>query len=173
MPDDPGDQSIVRRRGADGRWQVGGSWESLVDRQIREAAEEGQFDNLPHQGEPLPNDDNPYAAEWGLAFHVLKNAGFAPPWIEADKEVRELLARRDAILERAARGAPPSSMARARDRVALERLVREANAAITRVNSEAPSPKQHRRPLVLADELARYDAAAERGAGEPDAGKTD
>lgn len=162
MPENPPDPSIVRRRDADGRWQVAGSWETLIDRQIREAAEEGQFDNLPHQGEPLPIDANPYAAEWGLAFHVLKNAGFAPPWIEADKEARELLARRDAMLQRAATGAPPSSIARGRDRAALERLVRDANAAITRLNAEAPSPRQHRRPLVLADELARYEAAAAR-----------
>ena len=84
--------------------QVGPDWETLIDRQIREAMEDGQFDNLPHQGEPLPNDDNPYAGELGLAFHVLLNAGVAPPWIEADKEVRELLGRRDAILARAATG---------------------------------------------------------------------
>jgi DnaJ homolog subfamily C member 28 len=162
MPDPRDDRSIVRRRDAEGRWQVGPSWESLIDRQIREAMEEGSFDNLPHQGEPLPNDENPHAAEWALAFHVLKNAGFAPPWIEADKEVRELLARRDAILERAAKAAPPTSMARQRDQASLERLVAEANAAIARLNSEAPSPRQHRRPLVLAEEIARYEVACRR-----------
>jgi hypothetical protein len=162
MPDTPDDKSIVRRRDADGRWQVGSSWESLIDRQIREAMEEGSFDNLPHQGEPLPNDENPHAAEWGLAFHVLKNAGFAPPWIEADKEARELLARRDALLQRAATGAGPSAIARRRDMEALERLVAEVNAAIARLNAEAPSVRQHRRLLVLADEIARYEAACLR-----------
>jgi hypothetical protein len=162
MPDPKDDSSIVRRRDAQGRWQVGPSWESLIDRQIREAMDEGSFDNLPHQGEPLPNDENPHAAEWALAFHVLKNAGFAPPWIEADKEVRELLARRDAIVERAASGDPPTTIARQRDLRALERLIAEANAAIARLNSEAPSVRQHRRPLVLADEVARYEAASRR-----------
>jgi Domain of unknown function (DUF1992) len=163
VPDHPReDRSIVRRRDAEGRWQVGPSWESLIDRQIREAMEDGSFDNLPHQGEPLPNDENPHAAEWALAFHVLKNAGFAPPWIEADKEVRELLSRRDAILERAAKAAPPTSMARHRDLAALKRLVAEANAAIARLNSEAPSLGQHRRPLVLAEEIARYEVACRR-----------
>jgi len=156
------DESVVRRRDAEGRWQAAGSWETLIDRQIREAAEEGKFDNLPHQGEPLPNEENPYAAEWGLAFHVLKNAGFAPPWIEADKEVRDLLARRDAILVRAASGSPPSDMGRRRDRAALEKLVREINAAIGTLNSEAPSHRQHRRPLLLAAELASYDEACRR-----------
>ena len=162
MPEPPNDQPPVRRRDADGRWQVGSSWETLIDRQIREAAEAGEFDNLPFQGEPLPNDENPYAAEWGLAFKVLKNAGFAPPWIEADKEVRELLDRRDAILARAADGRAMTDIARRRDRAALERLVAEINRAITRVNAEAPSARQHRRPLVLDDELARLDEACRR-----------
>ena len=149
------------RRDGDGPWRTPGSWETLLDRQIREAAEEGKFDNLPHQGQRLPNDENPYAAEWGLAFHVLKNAGFAPTWIEADKEVRALLDRRDAILARAASGSPPSVMGR-RERAALEKLVAEINAAITTLNAEAPSIRQHRRPLLLADELARYDEACRR-----------
>src|SRR5687767_8690159 len=131
--------------GTDPQRQLGVPRETLLDRQIREAAEEGRFDNLPYQGKPLPNDENPYAAEWGLAFHVLKNAGFAPPWIEADKEVRALLARREAILARAASGPAPSEIARRRERLALERLVGEINASIERVNAEAPSTRQHRR----------------------------
>ena len=134
----------------------------MLDRQIREAVEEGRFDNLPHQGKPLPNDENPYAAEWGLAFHVLRNAGFAPPWIEADKEARALLAQRDAILARAASGPVPSESARRRDRIALERLVAEINASIARVNAEAPSHRQHRTALAVADELDRYDEACGR-----------
>jgi hypothetical protein len=93
---------------------------------------------------------------------VLKNAGFAPPWIEADKEVRDLLARRDAIVERAAAGSPPSIMGGRRDRAALEKLVAEINAAIGRLNAGAPTLQQHRRPVVLADELVRYDEACRR-----------
>ena len=148
--------------GTDPQRQEGSGRETLLDRQIREAAEAGGFDNLPFRGQPIPNDENPYAAEWGLAFHVLKNAGFAPPWIEADKEVRELLARRDVILARAASGETPSDNARRRDHVAIEKLVIQANAAIARVNGEAPDTRQHRRPLSLTDELARYDEACRR-----------
>ena len=145
--------------------EVGPDWETLIERQIREAQAEGKFEDLPHQGEPLPNDDNPYAGEWALAFHVLRNAGVAPPWIEADKEVRELLGKRDAIIARAA-AAAPSPTGRRRDRAALEELVIRIDAAIARLNAEAPTDRQHRRPLVLADELARYDEAA----GRPDSG---
>ena len=148
--------------GTDPQRQLGAPRETLLDRQIREAVEAGSFDNLPHQGKPLPIEENPYAAEWGLAFHVLRNAGFAPPWIEADKEVRALLARRDAILARAASGPTPSESARRRDRLALERLVAEINASIGRVNAEAPSLRQHRRALVLGNELDRYDEAWRR-----------
>jgi hypothetical protein len=36
-------------------------------------------------------------------------------------------------------------------------LVVEINAAIARLNAEAPTERQHRRPLSLADELTRLD----------------
>ena len=136
---------------------VAPTWESLVDRQIREAMEDGRFDDLPFQGEPLPADNDASAGEWAMAFRMLKNAGIAPPWIEADKEVRELLARRDALLARASTASP---YGRRRDRADLERLVTDINAAVARVNAEAPTYEQHRRPLRLDAELARYDAAA-------------
>jgi hypothetical protein len=111
----------------------------------------------------LPNDDNPYAGDWLLAFHVLKNAGVAPGWIQADKDVRDLIAQLDAIVTRTAAAASrPSELARQRGRAAVEKLVIGINAAIARVNAEAPTDRQHRRPLVLADELARYDEASGR-----------
>ncbi len=162
MPDAPDNKPLVHRRGADGRMEVGPDWETLIDRQIREAVEGGKFDRLPHQGEPLPNDDNPFAGEWALAFHLLRNEGVAPPWIEADKEVRELLGRRDALLSHATAGPAPSELARRRGRVALEELVVLVNAAIARVNADAPTEAQYRGPLVLAAELARYDEACRR-----------
>jgi DnaJ homolog subfamily C member 28 len=162
MPKFPDEEAAGPHYDTDPQRQLGSTGETLLDRQIREAVEEGRFDNLPHQGKPLPNDENPYAAEWGLAFHVLKNAGFAPPWIEADKEVRALLGRRDALLARAATGPAPSEITRRRDRSALEQLVAEANAWIARVNAEAPSTRQHRYPLTLADELRRYDEVCRR-----------
>lgn len=142
---------------ADGRRQVAPTWESLVDRQIREAMEAGAFDDLPFRGQRLPLEDDALAGDRAMAFHVLRNAGVAPPWIEADKEVRALLERRDAILTRAASSAT-SAFARRRDRVELERLVVAINAAVARLNAEAPTDRQHRRPLALADELARFDA---------------
>lgn len=125
--------------------------ETLIDRQIREAMDEGKFDDLPHQGERLPLVDDSAAGDWALAYRMLREARFAPPWIEADKEVRTLLARRDTILERAPRSSP---IGRQRDEKELRDVVAAANEAIFRLNHEAPTARQHRRLLDLDAELA-------------------
>jgi hypothetical protein len=158
-PSDPLQPRPATRLDAEGRRQVAPTWESLIDRQIREAMEGGAFDELPHRGARLPIDDDAYAGDRAMAFHVLRNAGAAPPWIEADKEVRVLLTRRDEILARAPAASP---FAAARDRRDLAAVVAAANAAIARLNAEAPTDRQHRRPLDLADELARLDALHRR-----------
>jgi hypothetical protein len=132
------------------------SREKLIDRQIREAMDDGKFDNLPHQGEPLPIVDDTAAGDWALAYRMLKGASFAPPWVETDKEVRALLARRDAILERAPRS---SAIGRRRDDQELRDVVEAVNKAIFRLNHEAPTDRQHRRQLDLDAELAALAAA--------------
>jgi hypothetical protein len=126
------------------------SHEALIDRKIREAQEAGAFDNLPFQGEQLPLVDDSAAGDWALAYRMLKGARFAPPWIETDKEVRALLAERETILERAPRS---SAVGQQRDREQLRRVVDTANRAITRLNHEAPTYRQHRRLLDLDREL--------------------
>jgi hypothetical protein len=161
MPDPRDEKRFAKRVDADGNVQVGPNWETLIERQIREAMAGGQFEELPHRGKPLPNDENPYAKDMALAFHMLKNAGVAPPWVEANKEVNELLAKRDAIVKRAASGPAPSVFARKRARDTLIDLVGRANSAITKVNTEAPTAA-HRRLLDLDEELARYESACRR-----------
>jgi hypothetical protein len=149
---------VAKRRDGDGKVSIGPTWESIVERQIREAMEDGAFDALPYRGVPIPLDDDAAAGERALGFRVLRNAGVAPPWIEADKEVRDLLDRREMLLARAA-AAGTSPLARARMRRAFERVVSEANRAIERLNAEAPTDRQHRRPLDPEAELARLQAA--------------
>jgi hypothetical protein len=144
------------RRSGDGGRQIGPDWESLVDRQIREAAEAGAFDDLPFQGERLPIEDDSLAGEWAMAHRMLRNAGIAPPWIESDKEARVLLEQLEAIVRRA-----PTVSAASRRRLVEQhdRLVRDANRAIARVNSEAPTDRQHRRPLDPVVERDRLERA--------------
>jgi DnaJ homolog subfamily C member 28 len=149
----------VQRRDGEGNRQVRPSWESLIDRQIREAMEEGAFEDLPFRGERLPIEDDSAAGEWAMAHRMLRNAGAAPPWIESDKEVRRLLAQRDALLARPRRTSPAG---RERERSELAGLVESLNRAITRVNAEAPTARQHRRLLDVESELARLDAEVDR-----------
>ncbi len=145
-----------QRRDAEGRPQTAHSWESLVERQIREAMDGGAFDDLPYQGERLPLEDDSAAGDWAMAHRMLRNAGMAPPWIESDKEARKQLAALEALIERA----PTISVAsHGRARKELARIVAEANRAIARVNSEAPTLAQHRRPLDPAAEAERLERA--------------
>ena len=147
------------RRDAVGRVQTGHSWESLTERQIREAMEHGAFEDLPYQGERLPIEDDSAAGDWAMAHRMLKNAGIAPPWIESDKEARRLLAELDRLLERAQRVSPSGRERLRREHAAL---VSDANRAIARVNAEAPTDRQHRRPLDPATACERLERAFER-----------
>lgn len=143
--------------------------ETLIERQIREAMEDGRFDGLPHQGVRLPLEDDAAAGDRALAHRVLKNAGVAPGWIEADKTVRTLFDERDLLFARLPR---MSALARIRARDELRRLVDATNRAILRVNIEAPTERQHRRPLDIEVELARFDAAARAEPPPTDQGRS-
>jgi hypothetical protein len=148
------------------RNQPGNPWqpptrETLIERQIREAQEAGKFDDLPFRGERIPLDDDAAAGDWALAHHILRNAHMVPPWIATDREVRELLARRDEILTRAPRS---SMIGRMRDRTELQQVVEATNRAIVILNNEAPTDRQHRRLLDVSTE---FDALARAHEGEP------
>jgi len=64
-------------------------WGALVEEQIQEAMRKGVFDNLPGAGKPVHLPRNPYLdPDMEIAFKILQDHGFAPEWIEADKDVR-------------------------------------------------------------------------------------
>jgi DnaJ-like protein len=146
------------RRDGEGRPQAGPTWESLIDRQIREGMEAGQFDDLPLQGRRIPIDDD--GSELALAHHLLRQAGYAPGWVAIDAEIRTLLARRDALRLRAARRGAP---VQARDREELATLVGAINDLVLGLEHEAPTVRQHRRRLDPATELAALETAAREG----------
>jgi DnaJ homolog subfamily C member 28 len=149
-----------QRRDAEGRRQVGPTWESLVERQIREAMEEGAFTELPFVGKRLPIEDDSAAGEWALAHRMLKNAGAAPPWIESDKEARRHLAEIERLIEAADAA---TVVSRARLRRDLVQAVTAANHAIERLNAEAPTDTQHRRLRDPEIELERLERAFRGG----------
>jgi hypothetical protein len=131
--------------------------ETLVERAIRAAMDEGAFDELPHQGRQLPLEDDSLAGDWAMAHRILRNAGVAPAWIEADKIARDRLLEIEGLHDRARAMSP---LARARARVDLERIVEAANRAIATLNAEAPTAGQHRPPRDLAAELDRFERSA-------------
>lgn len=70
------------------------SWyETRIDRQLREAQERGDFDDLPGAGQPLPNNGEEYDAEWWLKGLVrresIAGAGL-PPALALRKEIEDL-----------------------------------------------------------------------------------
>jgi len=155
-PPNDGRPGPVVRKDAEGGRSIGTTWESVTERIIREAQERGEFDNLPAHGRPFTVDENPYAGDMSLAFHVLRNAGVAPPWIESDKEARRLRDAYESLLRRAWLAPLPI---RATLRRELETLVADHDATVRRLNSEAPSVRNHRSLVGRERALAALDAA--------------
>jgi Domain of unknown function (DUF1992) len=66
--------------------------ESLIDRQIREAQERGEFDDLPGKGKPLAGLDKPYDGNWWLK-DLLKREDLSyplPTSLALRKEIQDL-----------------------------------------------------------------------------------
>jgi DnaJ homolog subfamily C member 28 len=62
--------------------------ETLIDKMIRESMERGEFDNLPGRGQPIDLSENPFEdPELRTVNRLLRNAGFAPAWIEEQKDI--------------------------------------------------------------------------------------
>jgi hypothetical protein len=147
------DRPLIRRD-ADGVERTAPSWETLTERLIREAQEAGQFDDLPHRGEPLHVEDETLAGEMAMAYRVLRNAGAAPPWVEADKEARRIEAEIEALVGRADL---LGGLARQRARARLRDLIRAHRIVVDRLSILAPTPRQQRRHVDEAVLLARLD----------------
>jgi hypothetical protein len=73
--------------------RVTSGYESWIDRQIREAQERGEFDNLPGSGKPLPDRGELYDENWWLKELVRREnlTGLAPTSLRLRKEAEELM----------------------------------------------------------------------------------
>ena len=150
---------VAKRRDGEGKLSVGPTWESIVERQIREAMEDGAFDGLPYQGAPIPLDDDSAAGEraLGVPGAAQRRRGAAvdrggqggPRPARGARRAAGASGRRRAITAGAAPGCAVRSSA----------LSARRTRAIERLNAEAPTDRQHRRPLNPEAELARLEAA--------------
>jgi hypothetical protein len=157
--------------------------DNWLDQAIDEARQRGDFDDLPGHGQPLRVETNDLAPEWDMAFRVLKNAGFAPTWMELGKEVESATAAQREFLERtrhdltervaraaaeasrrlagtgakAAHGEPPAARRRWPFRARRQEATREV-AAPTEPNWSALEAERQRARQQYIEREARLDA---------------
>jgi len=140
-------------------------WESLIEQKIREAMEQGEFDSLTGASEPIDLSENPYEdPDWRTAHRMLRNAGFAPAWIEERKDIdaeldaaRIALARNWKILGNAA-GTQHQQSAQSRWDRALDNFrtrVGELNRRINAWNLKAPWGAFQRNRIDVKREIDR------------------
>lgn len=123
-------------------------FESWVDRQIREATERGEFENLPGAGKPLRGEGKPYDEMWWVKEKMEReNLSYLPPGLALRKEAQDARA--------AALGAASEPQ--------LRRIVAEINARIeAAIRTPLEGPPLNLRPLdveALAEEWRRGRAA--------------
>lgn len=70
-------------------------YESWIDRQIREAVERGEFDDLPGSGKPLPDRGELYDENWWIKQWVAREeiTGAVPESLRIRKDAEELMER--------------------------------------------------------------------------------
>jgi hypothetical protein len=66
-------------------------WESRIDKQIREARERGEFDDLPGTGKPLPDHGQDYDPDWWVKNLLRRESMPDAPGLR--KEIEALPAR--------------------------------------------------------------------------------
>ena len=100
------------------------SFDKIADKKIREAMQQGEFDNLPNRGKRLdPDDYFKWPADLRMAYSVLKSAGCVPEEVSMLKDIANL----EASLAKASR-----EDERARIRKALDLRRTELNLALER-----------------------------------------
>lgn len=116
------------------------SWETWVDRQVREAAEQGAFDDLPGKGKPLADLDAPYDELWWVKQKLRReNLSVLPPTLALRKDVEDALGQ----------------LSRVPSEAAVRRLVGQLNADIVRVNATAMGGPPSRLMPLDAEEVVR------------------
>ncbi len=143
-------------------------WESSVEKQIREAMEAGEFDNLPGKGKRIDTRENPFEdPDLRTAHRLLRNAGFAPPWIEERKDIDAELEIAVTLLARAlqlfesnrTREEISAANAWQRNLETFRHKISELNARIKANNMKVPAAVFQRRLIDVEGEIERVLSA--------------
>jgi len=121
----------------------------LVEKRIKEAEEQGAFDNLPGKYKPLKLEDYSNVPEdLRLAYKILKNAGYLPPELQLKKEIN----RMEDLLEHIS------------DEKEAYKLVKEINLKIMKLNMMGKrSPLLEEHQLYYKKILQKIKERRERG----------
>ncbi|GAA3076581.1 DUF1992 domain-containing protein [Streptosporangium carneum] len=136
----------------------GVSFETWIDRQIREATERGEFDDLPGTGKPLPGEGRPHDEMWWIRQKMqAENLSFPLPGT--------LALRKEAEESRAAAVA-------ARSEDEARRIIGAVNDKIRESYGKSLSGPPLVQPLIDVEEVvddwrARRPAEEEKPAPEP------
>ena len=141
--------------------------ESMAEKMLREAIEAGEFDNLPGKGKPMDLSENPFEdPDLRMVHKLLRNAGFAPAWIEERKDidaefelVRQTLSRAWALYNPA--GKSPNAAAWKRNVQEFRAKVAELNSRIKIYNLKAPAAVFHRRVIDVDKVIEEIKEAKE------------
>ncbi len=125
------------------------TFESAIDQQVREAEQAGLLSNLPGAGKPMNLDDDKHVPdELRVGFRMLKSAGYAPPWIELQKSIREDQAQLERWLARENERWPRlGALEQGQLRAEHEQKLRDLNKQIGAYNLSAP-PAVGQLPLL-------------------------
>lgn len=70
------------------------NWESLAEQRIRAAQAEGEFDNLPGFGQPIPGIDQPHDELWWVKEKLKREQlSRLPPALELRRDLEKLRER--------------------------------------------------------------------------------
>lgn len=171
--DNQADQRQPGPRGAQRAWEIEQARRravrDIVEQRIQEAREEGKFDNLKGLGKPLQIDENIWAGDKAMAYHLLKSNDVAPQELErgheidqeierAEASLRSLRHRRDTLLSRrqvfASERRAYNILRETTERRYAEAL-RSINSKILSLNIIAP-PALHRRRVDVERRLAAF-----------------
>ncbi|HEY3611452.1 MAG TPA: DUF1992 domain-containing protein [Pseudonocardiaceae bacterium] len=75
------------------RKPVGMSFETWIDKQVREATERGEFDNLPGTGKPLAGHNEPYDGEWWLKDYLRREGAPMDELLPTPLRLRKVIAQ--------------------------------------------------------------------------------
>jgi DnaJ family protein C protein 28 len=136
------------------------NYQSLIDQIMNKAQADGLMDNLPGQGQPLNLDDDAMVPdEYRLGYRMLKASGFAPPWIEARRDIDQERAELQRWLADAnRRWSQLAAPTRATLKINYRRKLDDLQRMILNYNLKAPPSAPQIEGLRMIDELQKLGA---------------